>query len=100
MGSLVAMSYDPARSGDLIIIQKEYYIASNTGTTHGSPYDYDSRVPLIFWGSGVQAGELSTECHPRDAAPTVARLLGFDLFTEPVEGRGWGRVLSEIVRAP
>lgn len=66
----------PQRSGDLIVVTRPGYIEhSLTGTTHGSPFSYDTHVPLIFFGQGIQAGELSRRTNTRDIAPTVARLM-------------------------
>lgn len=43
---------------------------------HGSPYDYDRRVPLIFFGAGVRAGRSAAPARTIDLAPTLARLAG------------------------
>jgi predicted AlkP superfamily pyrophosphatase or phosphodiesterase len=45
-------------------------------TTHGSPYDYDRQVPLVFLGAGVRPGRSSERTATVDAAPTLARLAG------------------------
>ncbi|MGE5814826.1 MAG: alkaline phosphatase family protein, partial [Acidobacteriota bacterium] len=45
-----ALSHYRGRSGDIIIIPKRGWIASSAGTTHGTLYDYDQRVPVIFFG--------------------------------------------------
>ena len=44
--------------------------------SHGSPYDYDSHVPLIFFGAGVRPGRYATFVRTVDLAPTLARLAG------------------------
>ncbi|MEO5588488.1 MAG: alkaline phosphatase family protein [Gemmatimonadaceae bacterium] len=44
--------------------------------SHGSPYDYDSNVPIIFFGSGIKPGRRSEFVRTVDIAPTLARLLG------------------------
>jgi hypothetical protein len=43
---------------------------------HGSPYDYDRRVPLVFMGYGVRAGSNAKPVRTVDVAPTLARLAG------------------------
>lgn len=64
------------RSGDLIVITLPGYIENAlTGTTHGSAFSYDTHVPLIFFGQGIEPGELSRRTNTRDIAPTVARLM-------------------------
>lgn len=66
----------PQRSGDLMVITRPGFIEhSLTGTTHGSPFSYDTHVPLIFYGQGIKAGELSRRTNTRDIAPTVSRLM-------------------------
>lgn len=48
---------------------------AKTGTTHGSPYDYDTHVPLLFYGWGVKKGETFEKVNITDIAPTVSSLL-------------------------
>jgi hypothetical protein len=63
------------------------------GTGHGTPYDYDQRVPVVFMGSGVERGEYFGRVTPADIAPTLAALCGLTLSSPD------GRVLSEALRA-
>ena len=51
-------------------------IYGDKGTTHGSGYDYDTHVPLIFYGKGIKKGETKTRTHITDIAPTISALLG------------------------
>ena len=75
----VKLSYMPERSGDLIIVLKRDWIdMGNTGTTHGQPWDADSRVPLLFWGTGVSAGTSEAPTDIAQIAPTLAAVLGLD----------------------
>ena len=74
-----ALSYYPGRSGDLIIIPKENWIVVAAGTTHGSPYDYDQRVPVILYGAGIRGGARDDAATPADLAVTVASLVGVKL---------------------
>jgi predicted AlkP superfamily pyrophosphatase or phosphodiesterase len=46
------------------------------GTSHGSPYPYDRRVPLAFLGAGVKAQQRFDAASPTDAVPTLLDLLG------------------------
>jgi predicted AlkP superfamily pyrophosphatase or phosphodiesterase len=69
-----ALSYLEGRSGDLIIIPRENWILSANAATHGTLYDYDQRVPIIFFGAGVAPG-LRGEATPADVAPTLAALV-------------------------
>jgi len=73
-------SYDPGRSGDLYAIMGENVLLGDVppGTTHGTPWGYDARVPLVFWGRGVRAARLDAPASTMDLAPTMGRLLGLD----------------------
>ncbi|MEQ1918085.1 MAG: alkaline phosphatase family protein [Elusimicrobiota bacterium] len=76
----IRRSYDPGRSGDLLAIMGRNVLLGEAppGTSHGTPWDYDARVPLVFWGRGVLAGRVEAPAATVDLAPTLARLLGFD----------------------
>jgi arylsulfatase A-like enzyme len=43
---------------------------------HGSPYDYDRHVPLLFFGAGIVPGRSATKVRTTDLAPTLAGLAG------------------------
>ena len=62
-----------------------------SGTTHGSAYGYDTRVPLLLMGSRITAGEYLQAASPADIAPTLAYLAGITL------PRAQGRVLVEAL---
>jgi arylsulfatase A-like enzyme len=49
------------------------------GTHHGSHYEYDIHVPLVFWGAGIKAGRVDSASTPYDLAPTLAAALGIKL---------------------
>jgi predicted AlkP superfamily pyrophosphatase or phosphodiesterase len=68
----------PGRSGDLFVVPRYGVLigsADGKGTTHGSPWEYDVHVPLIFWGAGITPRISSTPTTPYDLAPTLARRL-------------------------
>jgi len=71
-------SFDPERSGDLVVQLEPTCIVSpfDEGTTHGSPYLYDRAIPLIFWGAGIEGGRVPGPARTVDIAPTLARHLG------------------------
>ena len=79
------LSYVPGRSGDFIIVPKRNWIPLRDGTTHGSPYDYDQRVPLLFYGAGVRAGRYASTATPADIAPTLAAIAGIRM----TQAEGW-----------
>ena len=91
----VALSSFPGRSGDLIIVQRPYWLMTPApGTDHGTAYGYDTRVPVLLMGSGIRPGEYLTAATPADIAPTLAFLCGITL------ARPDGRVLAEALAAP
>ena len=57
-----------------------------TGTNHGSPYDYDRHVPLVFAGPGIAPGVSSERVATVDLAPSLAAHLGIRVPTE-LDGR-------------
>ena len=65
------------RSGDLqIIVQPGWFAASyGTGTDHGTPYNYDTHVPFLLYGWGVNKGETLRRTTIADIAPTISALL-------------------------
>jgi predicted AlkP superfamily pyrophosphatase or phosphodiesterase len=88
-------SFYAARSPHLLVRLKKYVYLNDRlgGTGHGSPYDYDRHVPIIFMGSGIKPGRYPTGCGPEDIAPTLARLLGIEYPKEPDS-----RLLLEMLR--
>lgn len=50
--------------------------ASPLVASHGSPYDIDSNVPIVFYGSGIAPGKYRDFVRTVDIAPTLAALLG------------------------
>ncbi|PCG10276.1 alkaline phosphatase [Sphingomonas ginsenosidimutans] len=79
-------SYDPQRSGDLMVLLRPrittigapgpYYVE-----THGSPWDYDRRVPILFWRKGMAGFEQPLSVETVDILPTLAATIGL-----PVSG--------------
>jgi predicted AlkP superfamily pyrophosphatase or phosphodiesterase len=77
-----ALSYFSGRSGDLQVVPMEYWFMSPRaviGTTHGSPYEYDTHVPVIFFGGGIKAGRSKANVTPADIAPTLGDLAGIKM---------------------
>jgi len=77
---LIQNGYHNERSGDIALILKENVIFYNgKGTTHGSGYNYDTHVPLIFYGNGIKKGETLNHTEIPDIAPTISKLLGLEM---------------------
>ena len=85
--ALFRRSFHPDRSPDLSFQMEKYHVGSSgAGTSHGSPYRYDTHVPVIFWLPGVAPARISQRVATVDIAPTVASLLG--ISTPPdLDGR-------------
>ena len=83
------------RSPDLIVRHNEnvYIDRDPGGTGHGTPYDYDRHVPIVFMGNGIEPGWYSEACGPEDIAPTLALILGLEYPREPDS-----RLLLEILK--
>jgi arylsulfatase A-like enzyme len=83
--------YHPDRGPDLFVRFKENYIFSydSTGTTHGSTYDYDCIVPVIFAGPGVAIGRDKAPIRTIDIAPTLAALMRI-----PINGKMDGEIVK------
>jgi predicted AlkP superfamily pyrophosphatase or phosphodiesterase len=91
----VRNGFNAMRAADIFTVTEPYYIFNATGTTHGSPYEYDSHVPVIFLGPAVRirAGTYPGPIGVQDLAPTLARLL-----TIETPSGSMGRVLSEMLK--
>ena len=84
----------PSRSGDAVLVMEPYkYLAETLTATHGSAYSYDTHVPTIIMGAGVNPGRYLEPASPTDIAPTLSALLR---ITPP--SNSVGRVLMEAIR--
>jgi hypothetical protein len=73
---------DAERSGDALLIPRKGVLMHwdpGRGSGHGSHYDYDTHVPLVFWGSPFQSGRSDEDTSPYDLAPTLAELVAVRL---------------------
>ncbi len=86
-------SFDPVRSGDVVILLDRaitpipleltgIYIA-----THGSAWDYDRRVPIVFWRRGLPGFEQPHAVETIDIAPTLSALIGLGVPDGTFDGR-------------
>ena len=84
------------RSGDIYVIQEPYWFLFDEGpipSMHGSPWRYDTHVPIIFAGPGIDAQAVHRLVHPVDVAPTIAAFMG---MTPPAAAQG--KALQEVLR--
>ena len=74
---LIQNGFHEKRSGDIaLILEPNVIFYDGKGTTHGSGYNYDTHVPLIFFGLGIKNGETEKITEIPDIAPTISKLLG------------------------
>jgi hypothetical protein len=69
------LSFNRERSGDVYYQPKPFWIERKIGTNHGTPYVYDTHVPLLWFGVGVPPGVHRERVGVDDIAP-LAHLLG------------------------
>jgi hypothetical protein len=99
LGLRVSRAWHPRVSGDLLLVPKDGSFFSEGilltfAASHGSPWSYDTRVPLIFLGgSWIRPGRYAQDVQVADMAPTLAYLL----MVPPPSGNE-GRALAEILR--
>lgn len=88
----VLHGFYPKRSGDVVVIYEpfKYLLSYSIVATHGSPYSYDTHVPLILMGTSFKPGRYLNAAAPSDIAPTVAAVLRIQAPSNSV-----GRVLAE-----
>ncbi len=92
--SKVRRSYYFGRSGELFVSPKSGYVflGESTGTGYGSPFSYDSQVPLLLFGNGIKGGKHGADVSPSDIAATIAALIGIE-----APSLSEGTPLSEVV---
>ena len=96
-------SYDPARSGDIAVALAEYATVGmpkkpgDTVAGHGSPWNYDRRVPILFWWRGIAPRDRTEAIETVDIAPTLARLIG--IAAPPVDGHCLAQVTKSCPAA-
>lgn len=86
--------YNQKLSGDVFMIPNPATISSGpTGSTHGSGFSYDTHVPVMFFGKGIENGRSRKKVEIIDIAPTLSNLLQIEF---PNGSRG--RVIEEVLR--
>jgi predicted AlkP superfamily pyrophosphatase or phosphodiesterase len=87
-------SFHPRLSGDVVLVSEPFWVPGKlSGTTHGTPYAYDTQVPLLLAGPGIRPGRYAARASTLDLAPTLADLLG---LLPPAGSEG--RILAEAER--
>jgi predicted AlkP superfamily pyrophosphatase or phosphodiesterase len=96
IGTLMQRGWNRQLSGDLMVVTKPYWYfgSGSSGTSHGSPYAYDTNVPILLMGNKwIKAGNYGQYAETVDIAPTLA----FLLHVRPPSGSE-GRILTESLR--
>jgi predicted AlkP superfamily pyrophosphatase or phosphodiesterase len=88
-------SFDPQRSGDFVVLFKSgvsMVAKPEAGdvATHGSPWDYDRRVPILFWRAGMAPSNRQEAVDTTDIMPTLAAMIGIPVDTNSIDGRCLG----------
>jgi len=71
----VSAAFHPTRSPDVYVVGNAYWLEGTGTASHGTPYNYDSHVPLLFFGAGLPHAEVLRPVDVTDIAPTVSALL-------------------------
>ncbi len=93
---VVHYNHHPQRAGDVYIFQQPYWFMFERGPVaamHGSPWSYDTHVPIIFAGQRIKPARVDRLVHPIDVAPTLSALLS---ISPPAAAEG--SVLEEVIQ--
>ena len=85
---MLQRSFHPRLSGDVLFVLPPFCVPGSGklgGTTHGSPWRYDTHVPLLLLGARIRPGVYDRDVSPAALASTVAMLLGVDAPAGNVE---------------
>jgi hypothetical protein len=89
--TLLQNGFNHKRSGNVCFIyQPGWMDHGDKGTTHGAGYNYDTHIPIIFYGQGIRKGESYSYTTITQIAPTICELLKINqpsaTLAEPLNG--------------
>jgi hypothetical protein len=95
--AMFARGYFPGRSGQVFVVPNEGDIITSRDPLyvfmHGSPWDYDTRIPILFHGAPfIRAGNFTAAAAQQDIAPTLGAIAGV-----PAPATYTGRILNDAV---
>lgn len=91
---LLQNGFNQKRSGDVVYVNNPATISySKTGSTHGSGFNYDTHIPLLFFGKGINNGSTYEKTKIVDIAPTISALLGISF-----PNGNMGTPIEEVLR--
>lgn len=80
IGQMMLRSFHPNRSGHVMIVQSPFWYlypdAKENAAMHGSPHNYDTHVPIVFMGAGIEPRRIARLVGPENIAATLAQILG------------------------
>ncbi len=92
--ALVQRGFHNKRSGDVLVSYKPGFVDyEKTGTTHGSSFSYDTHVPLLFYGCGINTGSTLRMIYITDIASTICQLLNI-----PYTNGNIGNPIYEVIK--
>lgn len=76
----ILKNFNPKRSGDIYVVFDPHRFINDfdgltVASTHGSPWRYDTYVPVMFAGPGIPAQKIDRKVHTADIAPTLSLML-------------------------
>ena len=81
-GQMIQKGFDIARSGEVIFMLQPGYLSksidepkAHTGTSHGSAFNYDTHVPLLWYGANIPSQNVYRPIQIVDIAPTLIHLM-------------------------
>ncbi len=93
-------NFNLKRSGDIFVVfEPQRFINDLDGLTvasvHGSPWSYDTFVPIFVVGAGIGPRKVHRRVAPNDIAPTLSAIVG----AKPPSG-SVGELLIEVFEGP
>lgn len=95
LGNVLRNTFHAERGGDVLMVLKPFRVleGEKAGTSHGTPWSYDSDVPLFLYGKGIKPGLYTQHAEPIDLAPTVSAI---NEMSAPASNEG--KVLTDAVQ--
>lgn len=95
LGTVLRNTFHAERGGDVLMVLKPFRVleSEKAGTSHGTPWSYDSDVPLFLYGKGIKPGLYTQHAEPIDLAPTVSAI---NEMSAPASNEG--KVLTDAVQ--
>ena len=92
--SSLQKGYNQKLSGDVMLIPYPATLTGGrTGTSHGTGYNYDTHIPILFYGNGIEKGISKKKYHIIDIAPTIANLLEIE-----ASNAATGKIIKEALK--